>query len=152
MSPHATVIHVGRVDYSVPILRAVLRDSRLSFAAWGGFCFIWDLPDNWHIRLIVIDIYLLAAMLLLAAQAIRKHRAGVRICAALDGLPEPFQKRPKLLWWISDIEAWAESRRTFRPSNTLLETTLTQNQTIPLLPKKRSPGRPPNSAKYGARS
>lgn len=38
----------GEVDYSKPIHRSLLRDSRLSFAARGLFAFLWDLPDGWR--------------------------------------------------------------------------------------------------------
>ncbi|MHB9100551.1 MAG: hypothetical protein ACYC2E_03405 [Sulfuricella sp.] len=37
----------GEVDYSKPLARALLRDSRLSFAARGLFAFLWDLPCGW---------------------------------------------------------------------------------------------------------
>ena len=100
----------------------------------------------------LIDVKLLAVMLAINSQTILKHRSGVRICPRLEGLPDPYETRPKLLWWLADIDAWAESRRTFRPNNTLAESTLTPSLTIPLLPKKRSPGRPPHSGKYGART
>jgi len=47
----AVVEFVGRVEFAVPINRAVLRDQRLSFGARGVFCFIWDLPAGWKLRL-----------------------------------------------------------------------------------------------------
>lgn len=41
------VVHLGRENYSVPIHRAGLRDSRLSWGARGLFAFLWDLPSDW---------------------------------------------------------------------------------------------------------
>lgn len=42
------LVFEGRVAFAVPIERAVLRDSRLSWAARGLFIFLWDLPSNWR--------------------------------------------------------------------------------------------------------
>lgn len=47
--------------------------------------------------------------------SIRAYRAGQRSPAFLAGLPEPIQSQPRLLWLVDDINAWIESRRTFRP-------------------------------------
>lgn len=47
--------------------------------------------------------------------SIRAYRAGVRRQPLLIGLPEPIQSQPRLVWLVADIEAWVESRRTFRP-------------------------------------
>lgn len=47
---------------------------------------------------------------------IRAYRAGQRQPALLIGLPDPIQTQPRLLWLVADIEAWLESRRTFRPA------------------------------------
>ena len=42
------VYREGEVDYSRPVHRALLRDSRLSFAARGLFAFLWDCPKGWR--------------------------------------------------------------------------------------------------------
>ncbi len=42
--------HLGLVDYTRPIARALLRDTRLTFGARGLFAFLWDLPEGWVIR------------------------------------------------------------------------------------------------------
>ncbi len=67
--------------------------------------------------------------------SIRAYRAGQRSPAFLAGLPEPIQSQPRLLWLVADINAWIESRRTFRPD------TPAPNATPPAeAPRKR--GRP----------
>lgn len=62
----------------------------------------------------VVDGRDLAAHLKTHPASIRAHRAGLRSPAVLRGLPEPIQTQPKLLWLRADIDAWLESRRTFR--------------------------------------
>jgi hypothetical protein len=47
--------------------------------------------------------------------SIRAYRAGQRRQVLLIGLPDPIQTHPRLVWLVADIEAWLESRRTFRP-------------------------------------
>lgn len=42
------LVFEGRVAFAVPIERAALRDSRLSWSARGLFIFLWDLPTNWR--------------------------------------------------------------------------------------------------------
>jgi hypothetical protein len=37
-------------NYSIPLHRAALRDSRLSWGARGLFAFMWDLPRGWILR------------------------------------------------------------------------------------------------------
>lgn len=49
--------------------------------------------------------------------SIRAYRAGQRSPAFLAGLPEPIQSQPRLLWLVADIEAWIQTRRTFRPAD-----------------------------------
>lgn len=63
----------------------------------------------------VIDGRELAATLKTHPGSIRAHRAGLRATAILEGLPPPLQTKPKLLWLKADIEAWLETKRTFRP-------------------------------------
>lgn len=46
--------------------------------------------------------------------SIRAYRAGQRRQPLLVGLPEPIQSQPRLIWLVSDIEAWLETKRTFR--------------------------------------
>lgn len=41
----------GQLVFAVPVVRALLRDSRLSFGARGLFYVLWDYPANWRIRL-----------------------------------------------------------------------------------------------------
>lgn len=57
----------------------------------------------------------LAARLQTTPDSIRKYRAGMSSAVLLKGLPEPVQAQPYCLWLIADIEAWLDSRRTFRP-------------------------------------
>lgn len=68
--------------------------------------------------------------------SIRAYRAGQRSPAFLAGLPEPIQSQPRLLWLVADINAWIESRRTFRPDTP----TDTTQSTAP----QRKRGRPRN--------
>lgn len=65
---------------------------------------------------------------------IRAYRSGQRTPAFLAGLPDPIQSQPRLLWLMADIEAWVESRRTFRADTTRPTTAA---------PSKR--GRPPKA-------
>lgn len=65
--------------------------------------------------------------------SIRAYRAGQRSPAFLAGLPDPIQSQPRLLWLMADIDAWIESRRTFRTDTTCPSTAA---------PRKR--GRPRN--------
>jgi hypothetical protein len=48
--------------------------------------------------------------------SIRSYRSGLRTPPVLIGLPEPIQSQPRLLWLTSDVEAWLDSRRTFKPA------------------------------------
>lgn len=41
------LIRDGEIQYSKPIARNVLRDTRISFGARGLFIFLWDLPSTW---------------------------------------------------------------------------------------------------------
>ena len=47
MSGKIRIIREGEIDFSKPLPRALLRDSRLSFGARGLFAFLWDLPRGW---------------------------------------------------------------------------------------------------------
>lgn len=38
---------IGEVEFTKPLERAMLRDSRLSFGARGLFSYLWDMPKNW---------------------------------------------------------------------------------------------------------
>ena len=38
----------GEIKYAKPLVRALLRDGRLSFGARGLFEFLWDLPGGWR--------------------------------------------------------------------------------------------------------
>lgn len=58
----------------------------------------------------------LAARLQVTPLSIRQHRSGMPGSPLLDGLPQPIQSRPRCLWLIHDIEAWLDSKRTFRPA------------------------------------
>ncbi len=66
-------------------------------------------------------------------QSIRAYRAGQRSPAFLAGLPEPIQSQPRLLWLVADIEAWINSRRTFRADATAMASET---------PPRHGPGRP----------
>lgn len=70
------------------------------------------------------------------AATIRAYRAGQRCPALLIGLPEPIQTQPHLRWLVTDIEAWLESRRTFRPD--------APANTTPASEPSRKRGRPRN--------
>jgi hypothetical protein len=48
MSSAFEIRREGEVNYSKPLARALLRDSRLSFGARGLFAFLWDLPGGWR--------------------------------------------------------------------------------------------------------
>lgn len=82
------------------------------------------------------------------AATIRAYRAGQRCPALLIGLPEPIQTQPHLRWLVADIEAWLESRRTFRPATATdaptdaPTTDTTPPAEAPRAPRKR--GRPRN--------
>lgn len=83
----------------------------------------------------------LAVALDCARPTILAHRAGQRHCRLLDGLPEPVQQRPRLLWLRADIEAWLADKRTYRPATATTET---------LAPApRRGPGRPRKAAQAG---
>lgn len=47
-APTYEIRREGEINYAKPLARALLRDSRLSFAARGLFSFLWDLPQNWR--------------------------------------------------------------------------------------------------------
>lgn len=51
MSGEIEIVLEGEIDYSKPLARALLRDSRLSFGARGLFAFLWDLPNGWSLCL-----------------------------------------------------------------------------------------------------
>jgi len=102
-----------------------------------------------RVKTLVVDIDQLANMLAINKQTILKHRAEVRICPRLAGLPAAYQNRPKLLWWAADIEAWADSHRTFRPGAAVEPIPSTPPTTILPMPKKRRPGRPTNAERFG---
>jgi predicted DNA-binding transcriptional regulator AlpA len=65
---------------------------------------------------LTIDSRELAEALGVSPLAIRRHRAGIKQHQILRDLPEPIATRPRLVWWLRDIEAWIESRRTFTPT------------------------------------
>ena len=67
---------------------------------------------------------------------IRGFRSGLRSPELLCGLPEPIQKQPHLIWLVADIEAWLDSRRTFRPDAQPTPAPTPRPAT------KRGPGRP----------
>lgn len=73
--------------------------------------------------------------------SIRAYRAGVRAPAFLAGLPEPIQSQPRLLWLVADIEAWIDSRRTFRPHDPIWQ---------PPAEPQRKRGRPRNEPRADA--
>ncbi len=58
----------------------------------------------------------LAERLQLHPHTIRAFRAGQRNTEILRGLPAPVASQPHLIWLVADIEAWLDSRRTFRPA------------------------------------
>lgn len=45
--------------------------------------------------------------------SILKHRSKLIAHPLLDGLPAPASTRPRLTWWVVDIDDWVASRRTF---------------------------------------
>lgn len=73
----------------------------------------------------------IAAGLGINRHAILQHRAGSISHPLLTGLPAPLMSRPRLVWLRADIEAWIDSRRTFRPES---------DAPAPVV--KRGPGRP----------
>ncbi|MHB0973193.1 MAG: hypothetical protein ACYC0P_03010 [Thiobacillus sp.] len=75
----------------------------------------------------------LAAGLGINRHAILQYRAGSISHPLLTGLPAPLMSRPRLVWLRADIEAWIESRRTFRASS---------DAPAPAPVAKRGPGRP----------
>lgn len=52
------------------------------------------------------------------ASTIRTYRTGKAVTPVLAGLPDPIQVQPRLIWLVADIEAWLDSRRTFKPDAT----------------------------------
>jgi len=60
--------------------------------------------------------------------SIRAYRSGQRRQPLLEGLPEPIQKQPRCIWLVADIEAWLDSRRTFRPDAQPVDNTATQQR------------------------
>ena len=64
---------------------------------------------------LIIDIHELADLLGLSRQAILRYRCGGNH-PLLAGLPEPVMTKPRLRWWRADIDAWIDSRRTYRPT------------------------------------
>lgn len=68
-------------------------------------------------------------------ESIRAYRAGQRRQPLLEGLPTPIQTQPRLIWLVADIEAWLESRRTFRADAQAAVP-------APTPAAKRGPGRP----------
>lgn len=79
----------------------------------------------------------LADSLGIPRQSILRHRAGLASHPLLQGLPEPVMSRPRLVWLTADINAWLESRRTFRPEAAPTDTTSPTEA-----PRKRGRGRP----------
>ncbi len=69
------------------------------------------------IQKVTINSTELARMLGIPRPAIAQHRARIIDHQILRGLPEAIQTRPRLVWLRADIEAWLNSRRTFRPSD-----------------------------------
>jgi predicted DNA-binding transcriptional regulator AlpA len=63
---------------------------------------------------VVIEAKGLANALGIPRQAILNHRANLVLHPLLFNLPDPIMTRPRLVWLVADIEAWLESRRTFR--------------------------------------
>lgn len=84
----------------------------------------------------------LAKALGVPPRTIREHRAGVRHSAVLAGLPEPLPGTRPLRWLRADIEAWLDSRRTFRPASE-------PPAAPPTEPPKRPRGRPRKNAGAG---
>lgn len=74
--------------------------------------------------------------------SIRAYRSGQRSPAFLAGLPEPIQSQPRLLWLVDDINAWLDSRRTFRPATPDTSTATAPAAESPQSPRKRGRGRP----------
>lgn len=98
---------------------------------------------------LAIDADELCGSIKINKQTLIKHRNNIRICPRLIGMPEPYVTRPRMLWWVADIEAWAESRRTFKPVPTPeIPVVAIAVADIPA-PSKRKVGRPTNAEKYG---
>ena len=97
---------------------------------------------------LVADIGDVELMLDINRQTILKHRSGIRICPRLVGMPEPFETRPRLLWWLADLEAWIESKRTFRFFGNPETLPIAPEIADFLAPAKRKAGRPPNKLKF----
>lgn len=99
-------------------------------------------------QLYTINSQQLAERLQTNPASIRAHRAGLRATPVLTGLPEPIQSQPKLIWLVADIEAWLESRRTFRPDSPTPSTPPPADPPPADPPRKR--GRPRNVAAAAA--
>lgn len=87
----------------------------------------------------------IAAGLGINRHAILQHRAGSISHPLLTGLPAPLMSRPRLVWLRADIEAWIESRRTFRPTDPDAAT----NTDTPAEPQRQR-GRPRKTASGSA--
>lgn len=83
-------------------------------------------------------------------QSIRAYRAGQRSPAFLAGLPEPIQSQPRLLWLVADIEAWIESRRTFRPAEAAVAVAAPAVHAVRAT-RKAGPGRPTKAEEIARR-
>jgi predicted DNA-binding transcriptional regulator AlpA len=86
-----------------------------------------------------IDSRELAVSLGIPRHAILSHRARQAQHPLLIGLPEPVMLRPRLVWLRADIEAWLDSRRTFKPAPATAEQA---TPTAPEPPARRGRGRP----------
>lgn len=45
---HDHLVREGEINFAKPLVRALLRDARLSWGARGLFAFLWDLPAGWR--------------------------------------------------------------------------------------------------------
>lgn len=92
--------------------------------------------------LLTIDSSELAAALGIPKSAILRTRAGLQDHPLVRDLPAPLMTRPRLVWLRTDIEAWIDSRRTFRPDTPAANVA---PQAEVEAPRKR--GRPRNTAR-----
>ncbi|WP_119967227.1 hypothetical protein [Simplicispira lacusdiani] len=98
------IVHEGRERYSVPVHRAALRDSRLSWGARGLFAFLWDLPSNWtpcaaHLKKMGPD----------GRDAVRARLAELEAVGALrfERIPGEGGRFSGTRWVILSPAAWA---------------------------------------------
>lgn len=98
------LVREGEVHFAKPIVRALLRDGRLSWGARGLFAFLWDLPVGWK-----PNIAHLAKMGPDGRDAVRARLAELEAIGALriEPIRGPDGKLAGKRWVLVAPERWA---------------------------------------------